>query len=162
MSYDRPAQPTFGQLYIGGLMASALTYLGIIVLIGISAAIGADGASSAFGLIFVGAVYMAIPAIIIALVISAPLGGLIGMALLNWLAPSQWHGAINGALTAFVLVTLTILAFLPFWQESLDAGTIAFTAGIIMVAAASGWIVQRTYLGWWPDPLHDVDLRAFD
>nr|WP_298931465.1 hypothetical protein [uncultured Erythrobacter sp.] len=148
MSYTDQTAPTLPDFYLAGLLASALAYIGILLLFAFSMAVDTASAGTAFGVIIVGGIYMFLPALLIAFLITAPLGCAIGIAMLKLFEPGPWQGAVNGALTA--LIILVALAML------IGAGPIefpppevtAFTLGLIGIGAASGWVGQSKCINW--------------
>ncbi|MEO0462832.1 MAG: hypothetical protein AAF127_06855 [Pseudomonadota bacterium] len=161
MSYtSAPSQPDFARYYVAGLIASALSFLGILVLVAISMTAGPSDLGTVLGVILWGALIMLIPAVFIALIISAPLGAAIALALDKVMEPSAWHGAITGATTAFVLLSI-LTVFDPSGLNAPDMGTALFVIGVLSVGAGSGWVAQHIYLGW-PPPSDEAEIEVFD
>ena len=161
MAYGESSVPTAPDYYRTGLLASALAYLGILLLMTISAVVGGSGSGTAFSIFFIGGLYGLIPAAGIAFLITAPLGCLFGIALREWLEPGEWHGALNGAMTAVALLALAFLLIGGELRAVPDAETMLFIAGIIAVGAGSGWIAQRKVLGW-PSYDPEEDAQIFE
>lgn len=148
MAYGDSDVPTAPDYYRAGLLASALVYLGIVLLITISVAVENGDPRQALSAFFFGGLFMAFPAVMIAFLLAAPLGSLFGIAMREWLPPGRWHGAVIGVLTALSLIAAWVLLFDGEWREVPDAGTLIFVSGILAIAAASGWIAQRKVLSW--------------
>lgn len=161
MTYGNPTRPTAIDYYRTGLLASALAYVGILLLIVVSLLIGNGDAQMAFTMFFMGGLYAAIPAVGIALLITAPLGCLFGIAMREWFEPGHWHGAVNGAATAITLLTGSALLLEGEIREVPDPGTLLFFAGIVAIGAGSGWIAQRKALGW-PNEFEEIDCEVFE
>jgi len=161
MSYSNPDRPSVFDYYATGLWASGIAYLGILGLIAISVSVGQGAPSSMFGVLIVGGLYMAIPAIFIALLITAPLGCVIGIIMRKTLPPGHWHGAVNGgAVMGLMLGALTLFSF-GFEGRWPDAGTLVFAGGLMAIGAASGWLAQRKFLNW-PRVVTVSDIEVFE
>jgi len=81
------------------------------------------------------------------MMLAAPLGCAIGLALREALPPSQWQGALNGGITGAALIGVPAL-LVSSQSKPPDAGALAFTGAFIVVAALAGWIAQRFILNW--------------
>lgn len=139
--------PTIPEFYETGLLASAFAYLGILVLVSFS--LSFDGASPAmfFTAFFWGGAVMAIPAVGIAFLITAPLGCLVGLALRRVMPPSQWLGAVTGAIVASAIVSIVLFPD-ALSQQILDPESLLFVTLVVAICAAAGWLAQRVLLDW--------------
>ncbi|MDY7097526.1 MAG: hypothetical protein SXU28_05255 [Pseudomonadota bacterium] len=146
MAYGEYDKPPFSRYYMTGLLASVLAYLGLLLLFTVITAMGTSDASTVFSVFFLGGVYMAIPGAVITLVITAPLGAMFGIAMREWLPPGHWHGAVNGAATASLI--LIVLFVLIGELRIPDAETVATCGTMIGICALSGWWAQRKVLNW--------------
>ena len=154
-------RPTAGDLYRAGLLASALGYLGIVMLVAISWMFDTSDPGAAVAMFFFGGFMMLIPAVGIAFLVTAPLGCVIGIGLREWLPPNAWHGAINGIATMAVSLALMVVAIGGEFREVPDAGTIVFVMGLMAIGAGAGWFVQHRYLGW-PPEIGPDEIDAFE
>ncbi|MEO0699940.1 MAG: hypothetical protein AAFY81_09545, partial [Pseudomonadota bacterium] len=87
------------------------------------------------------------PFAIATILLIAPLGCLIAVGLQAWLPPTQWHGAVTGAITAVSVLSPLSL----FGLEALvisNPKALGLIAALIAVAALAGWHAQRTVLRW--------------
>ncbi|MBV7258834.1 hypothetical protein [Erythrobacter crassostreae] len=103
---------------------------------------------AAFGVLILGTIYTALPAVLIAFVITAPLGCAIGISMLKLFEPGPWQGAANGAITAAAIVVVLVLLTEGALTEVPDPGTIIFVLALIGIGAGSGWLAQRKCINW--------------
>lgn len=141
-------KPDVTELYSAGLFASAMSYFGIVVLIAVGTGITEGGLSLAAGVLMIGLLLAAIPAAFIAVLITAPLGCLLGVLFRDRLPPTQWFGAITGAGVAVIVVLGFQLITLSDRDSAPDAIELGFWVCAIGICAASGWLAQRKVLGW--------------
>lgn len=140
--------PTVGDLYQAGLLASALSFVGILLVISLSFALDGGGLYGTAGTLFLGTIYMIIPATAIAFLVTAPLGCIIGSVLLRILPPTSWLGGITGALVAIAAVILLALGLMGNSGLYFDPEIVLFVTAIIAIGSASGWYAHRRVLDW--------------
>ncbi|MEO1731282.1 MAG: hypothetical protein AAFR64_11150 [Pseudomonadota bacterium] len=145
MSHTETRDVEIGDLYMAGLIASALSYLGILMLVTLSVAVVDDNFGAMLGVLFLGGMYSIIPALLIAMVLTAPLGCIIAKLLLRFSPPSLNLGAATGLLTAFASLAIMTVAFAEFRARP-DAGTIVFVLGILAICTGAGAFAQRKVL----------------
>lgn len=160
MFYD-VEPPSFSDLYKAGLFASFLAYIGIVFLVALSIAIGSRDINAFLGTMVVGGLFMTIPAIGLALFITAPLGCLVGYLLSKWMEPSHWLGAVTGgSIATGILAVWNIVTGITVW-ELLDPALVLFKVASIAICAGAGWFAQRRFLDW-PPAFSDRDIEVFD
>jgi len=139
--------PSGKDLYTCAVIASMYAFFGGMVLLALAQFLpGGEGAIAFFTMLGATFVFFA-PFAIATIFLIAPLGCLIAVGLQAWLPPTQWHGAVTGAITAITL--LSPLSF--FGIEALvisNPKALALIASLIAVAALAGWHAQRTVLQW--------------
>ena len=160
MSYVDTGRPTAFDYFRTGLWASAIAYVGILGLVTISLAVGSGSPSSMVSVFIIGGLYMAIPAVGIAVFITAPMGCVIGIIMRKALPPGQWHGAVNGGAVMGLILGLFALYSFSFADQWPDPGTLVFGIGLIAIGAGSGWLAQRTSLNW-PVPIDESAADIF-
>lgn len=148
MTPDHP-KPTVFALYRTGLLASAFAYPAIVLLVTLSFVIDSGNLISSAAMFFWAGIFMALPAVGIAFLITAPLGCLTGAILRQFMPPSRWLGAVNGALVAAVILGLAVLPG-ALSAGALDTGLLVFVAAVIAICAGAGWLAQRLFLDWPP------------
>ena len=145
MSYAETRNVEFGELYKVGLLASALSYVGILILVAFSVAVVDSNLQAIAAVFFFGGIYTLIPALFIAMMITAPLGCVIAKLLLRFSPPSIALGAATGFLTALASLAIIAAIFAEF-RALPDAGTIVFFLGILAICTGSGAFAQRRAL----------------
>ena len=130
-----------------GLLGSALGYVGICILISISLAAEWGDPIKAVLKLVAGLFYAVIPAVFITFLLTAPLACIIGLALRRLFKPAAWHGAVTGVATVAVILVLLAWPSDLSLEETIDQGTILFSAGVLLVGAVSGWIAYRRCIG---------------
>lgn len=154
-------KPDVTELYSAGLFASALSYFGIVALVALGLGITEGGPSGAAVVFLFGLFLAAIPAAIIAVLITAPLGCLLGVLFRDRLPPTQWFGAITGASVAIIVLLGFQLMTLSDRDSAPDPIELGFWVCAIGICAASGWLAQRKVLVW-PADDEDVASDAFE
>ena len=145
MSYAKTGNVEIGELYKVGLLASALSYVGILMLVALSVAVVDSNLQAIAGVLLVGGIYTLIPALLIAMMLTAPLGCVIAKFLLSFSPPSIALGAATGLLTALASLAILAAMFAEF-RAPPDAGTIVFVLGILAICTGSGAVAQRRAL----------------
>lgn len=145
MSYVEPDEIGVRQLYQTGLLASMLSYVGLVGLVALSLAVGTGKAGSAFGAMLAASIFTIVPALAIAILITAPLGTVIAKSLIRLSLPGAWLGALTGFAVAVFLMGAGVLV-LAEAREAPDAGTVLFIALLLTVCAGSGALAQRIVL----------------
>ncbi|MEL7217528.1 MAG: hypothetical protein AAGK01_03750, partial [Pseudomonadota bacterium] len=139
---DTPGIP---DLFVTSVIASGIAFLTLLLLFAILALFGSDPGSMLMILVY-GGFYGLIITATLTIVLIAPLGTAIGLALQRFAPSGQWHGALIGAIMA------TILAMLVLSQGGAkfiqDGGNLVMITVFIAISSGAGWFAQRMVLRW--------------
>ncbi|MEM7702755.1 MAG: hypothetical protein AAF251_12515 [Pseudomonadota bacterium] len=140
-----PAPLSVRTLYSAGLLASALSYLGIVGLVGLSVALGSGSVGTVLGAMLFGWLYTLLPALLIAALITAPLGAVIGRGLARFAMPPAALGALSGLASALV-VWAALFAIFDDFRVALDWGTVLMLSGTLIICTISGAVALLAML----------------
>ena len=150
MTGMRRQVPSGQDIYLCAIIACLYTYFGTFFLLACTAFLPEGEGAIALITILAGAFVFLVPCFFAICLVVAPIGCLFAVGLLAWVPASRWSGALACALTAVTVLSPLSL----FGLDSVILSTpkaLAAMAGILGVAALSGWYAQRQVLRW-PDP----------
>jgi len=129
-------------LYVTALLASALSYVGIVGLIGLSVVVGSGNVGAGVSGVLVGLLYTALPAALLGMFITAPLGALIAKGLMRFSLPAHALGATTG-MAATLILSAVLFALFDEFREPPDKGSIAMLSGVLTICTISGALALR-------------------
>jgi len=129
-------------LYMTALLASALSYVGIIGLIGLSVVVGSGNVGAGVSAVLVGFLYTALPAALLGMFITAPLGALIAKGLMRFSLPAHALGAATG-MAATLILGMVLFALFDEFREPPDKGSFVMLSGVLAICTISGALALR-------------------